>query len=85
MKRGHRKASQHETPAGSISLQDLGDDELIASARAAQLLCQQPQTLAKWRHEKRGPAFYKVGRYAFYAGRDLRKFVQAQRHEPVAA
>ena len=41
-------------------------EELIDATEAARLLRQKTQTLATWRSENRGPAFFKIGRAVFY-------------------
>jgi len=35
--------------------------------------------LAQWRHQRRGPAFYRLGRKIVYRGSDLNEWAQAQR------
>ena len=41
--------------------------ELIDATEAARLLRQKSQTLATWRSENRGPAFFKIGRAVYYS------------------
>lgn len=43
------------------------------------------QTLAKWRHEKKGPAYVKSGSRVLYSGKDLIDWLDRQRVEPGAA
>jgi hypothetical protein len=43
------------------------------------------QTLASWRFEGRGPAYYKIGRKVVYYEEDLREFLRQNRVEPAAA
>ena len=43
------------------------------------------QTLAKWRSEGRGPAFYRCGSRIIYKGADLIAWLEAHRVEPTAA
>ena len=38
-------------------------------------------TLAGWRHEKKGPAYLRVGKRCFYHGRDLNAFLSRNRIE----
>lgn len=40
------------------------------------------QTLARWRHEGRGPAYTKSGTRVFYLGRDLLDFLKRGRVAP---
>jgi hypothetical protein len=42
------------------------------------------QTLAQWRHEKRGPPYLKVGSRVLYGGKDLIDWLAASRVEPSA-
>ncbi len=42
------------------------------------------QTLEILRSRRDGPAFYKVGRSVRYAVRDLRAWMERDRHEPLA-
>ncbi len=41
------------------------------------------QTLARWRHEGKGPAYTRSGSNVLYAGRDALAFLEAGRVEPV--
>ena len=60
-------------------------EELISEDEAAGLLRQKPTTLTAWRHEKRGPAWIKVGRGCFYRRADINAWLGEQRHVPGAA
>ena len=40
-----------------------------------------PQTLARWRHEGRGPAYIKSGSRVLYLGRDVLDWLEAHRIE----
>ena len=56
------------------------DDTQMYLTGAPALLAIGPyQTLAKWRHERRGPAFYKIGTKVVYRGSDLNAWLEAQR------
>ena len=44
---------------------------------AAALLGVRPNTLEVWRHQKRGPKFYKLGRCVVYDQDDLEAYVAA--------
>ena len=39
-------------------------------------------TLAQWRHEGRGPAYFKVAGRVLYSGKDLNDWLASQRVEP---
>lgn len=51
----------------------LGDQELEIIGNTAKL--------AQWRHKKRGPAFYTLGRKIIYRGADLNAWAECQRVE----
>ena len=42
-------------------------------------------SLALWRHQGKGPAFHKLGRKILYHGRDLNRWLDEHRVEPVKA
>jgi len=42
------------------------------------------QTLSNWRHERRGPAYCKVGRRIIYRREDLESYMTARRIDPEA-
>ena len=44
-------------------------------------LIAKPQTLAKWRHEGRGPAYHKSGQRVIYHGRDVLEWLDSRRIE----
>lgn len=51
-------------------------DELLTTKAAAKYLCVSPQTLEKWRSQKRGPHFFKLGKKAVrYQKSDLTAFM----------
>jgi hypothetical protein len=87
MKKGRKGGTVVKTNAGvaCISPADFDNEELVANEVAAPLLGLSPLTLTDWRHHKRGPAFFKVGRLVYYRRADLWAWLQAQRREPVAA
>lgn len=50
--------------------------QLLTTKAAAKYLCVSPQTLEKWRTQKRGPHFFKLGNKAVrYQKSDLETFV----------
>jgi hypothetical protein len=61
------------------------DDELLPNDEAAAFLRISPDTLLTWRCRHRGPAYYKVGRFAYYRLADLKAWLEKQRREPKAA
>lgn len=60
-------------------------ESLITNDEAARLLGLKPQTLMMWRHESRGPAYVKVGRYVYYRRTDLSSWLTSHRCDPEAA
>lgn len=40
------------------------------------------EKLAQWRHKRRGPPYYKLGRKIVYRGADLNAWAEAHRVEP---
>jgi hypothetical protein len=54
--------------------------EPITEAVAAARLGLKVATLRAWRHQKRGPAFVRLGRAIRYLPTDLDAFVAANRH-----
>jgi hypothetical protein len=62
----------------------LGDSEtLIPSPDAAKSLGVNECTMAAWRSRGGGPAFFKIGRRAFYSRTDIDAWIAAQRRESV--
>lgn len=50
---------------------------MLRTPAAAEFLGVRPNTLEIWRHQKRGPKFYRVGRCIVYDQEDLDAYVQA--------
>lgn len=48
-------------------------NERLTPAEAAELIGCSPATLRNWRHQRRGPAFYDVGR-VFYTRSDIARW-----------
>jgi hypothetical protein len=69
---------------GAISM-FIDPEELIPSDGAAAQLDVQPQTLASWRTQGRGPDFVKVGRAVFYRKADIAAWLGQQRRQPKPA
>jgi hypothetical protein len=80
-KRNAPNLAQGEPSA--ITLDDHG--ALHPSAQAAGMLGVEESTLAQWRCAGIGPAYFKIGRRAYYAAEDLAQWIEAQRREPAAA
>ena len=57
-------------------LYQVGDPELLRVGSES--------TLARWRSQGHGPAYYKIRGRVAYLGADLNRFVAAQRVEPRA-
>lgn len=60
-------------------------DQYYESDDAAVRLGQRPATLIAWRHQRKGPAYTRIGRKIFYRGADLIAYVASQRINPAAA
>jgi predicted DNA-binding transcriptional regulator AlpA len=56
------------------------DDRLIAAADLPSFIGLKSQTLARLRHEGKGPAFRRIGRRIFYRASDVRSWVEANAH-----
>ena len=56
----------------------------IVTADPAMRLIATAGTLAVWRHEGRGPAYVRFGNRVLYEGRELNRWLNAHRVEPVA-
>lgn len=55
--------------------------ELLNEAGAAEFLSVKPGLLQRWRFERKGPAFIKVGKAVRYRRADLERFIEAGRVE----
>jgi hypothetical protein len=77
-----KKAVRGLPRAQKINLRNLPDEEFVSSEIAARVLGLAPVTLQTWRCRKCGPAFYKIGRLAYYRGADLVAWLAKQRQEP---
>ncbi len=53
--------------------------DLLDETAAAQALRLQPKTLCRWRFERRGPAYIKLGGAVRYRSADLADFVTRNR------
>lgn len=58
--------------------------EYLDTGQASILIGVAVQTLEILRSRRDGPTFYKVGRSVRYAVRDLRAWMERDRHEPLA-
>jgi Helix-turn-helix domain len=56
--------------------------ELITEAEAAKIIHQEQSTLPVWRAQRRGPAYFKIGRKVFYSRADLAAWITSRRIEP---
>ncbi len=68
-----------QAPIDEGPLLDLpsGGDTLVRAADAPRYIGIAAQTLARWRHEGRPPAFCRLGRRVFYRVADLREWIRA--------
>ena len=60
------------------------DDKLYPTSDPKLLALAARQTLARWRHEGRGPAFVKLGSRVAYTGRALNEWIDSQTVRPTA-
>lgn len=56
--------------------------QLFTEREAAEYLSRSPATLTRWRFERVGPAFVKLGRAVRYKLADLDAYVAAHRFDP---
>lgn len=69
---GHSYNRIHETdPIG---------DQLLKASLAARYLGRCALTLYLWRRQKKGPAYYRIGRRYYYKMSDLANFIESRRH-----
>jgi len=61
------------------------DDQLIHASEAGSYLGLATQTLARWRHEKIGPKYLKLGRRVYYRAGDLRVWIKSRVRETAAS
>jgi hypothetical protein len=59
--------------------------QLLTSKQAGRLLGLAPKTLANWRTNGNGPAFYKVGGKCLYRRTDILLFAQSRKFESTSA
>lgn len=80
-------AKQRTKPSSArkINLDELPNEKHLSTEDAAAGLGLSPDTLQTWRCRKRGPAYYKIGRLAYYCVADLKTWREKQRCEPKAA
>jgi hypothetical protein len=57
-------------------------EEPLTEVNAAGRLGLKVATLRAWRHQRRGPAFVRLGRAVRYLPSDLDEFLSANRHRP---
>lgn len=56
-------------------------DRLLKSTEAAEFLCIEPSTLARWRWSGCGPVFHKIGSAVRYRQADLEGFIEKGRRQ----
>ena len=57
-------------------------EETLIDKIAAKKIGVAVQTLRNWRHQRRGPAYLKLGRSVRYQLEDLKKFMENNRIDP---
>lgn len=61
----------------------MAEKKLHTEKDAAEILEVGRQTLANWRHLRRGPAYIKIGKAIRYANEDLRRYIEENRVDPL--
>jgi predicted DNA-binding transcriptional regulator AlpA len=69
--------AEHSGAARVVGLTDEPLNEKEAAARLGLTAA----TLRAWRHQRRGPAFVRLGRAVRYLASDIDKFVRGNRHD----
>jgi predicted DNA-binding transcriptional regulator AlpA len=59
--------------------------EPLTEGEAAARLGLKVATLRAWRHQRRGPAFVRLGRAVRYLAVDIDEFLAANRHHPTSS
>lgn len=57
------------------------DEALIPSRQMPAYIGLSPQTLARWRHEGKGPGYVKIGRLVAYRVGELRGWLDGQKRQ----
>jgi excisionase family DNA binding protein len=65
-----------------IALATPTTQEPLTERQAAERLGLKVATLRAWRHQRRGPAFVRLGRAVRYLREDVEEFLRANRHNP---
>jgi len=60
---------------------DLSSEQLLTEHQAAKCLAVSVSLLQKWRHQRKGPPYHKLGRSVRYSTADLSEFIQTRRIE----
>ncbi len=55
-------------------------EKLLSTEEAAHFLNCQPQTLNRWRYERKGPTYVKVGRLVRYSESQLKEWISENVH-----
>lgn len=55
------------------------EDEFLTTAEVGQRVRAAAETVRFWRHQKKGPAYFKIGRKVLYRRRDVEEWLAAQR------
>ncbi len=55
---------------------------VVSDDRAAEMIGVAVQTLRNWRHQRKGPAYLKIGRCVRYQLEDLKRFMENKRIDP---
>lgn len=59
------------------------DRELLTTEQVAELLAVNPRTIIRWRNERVGPPWCKLGHQVRYRRESLERWISDSEHEPV--
>jgi len=63
-------------------IQSFGENKFVNETKAAELLGLKRQTLANWRHKRKGPPYHKISTRVLYAISDLLNYRESHRVDP---
>ena len=66
-------------------IQSFNENKFVNETKAAELLGLKRQTLANWRHKRKGPPYHKISTRVLYAIPDLLNYSQKHRIDPEKA
>lgn len=72
-------------PHAQPGTQSIDPEQLISDDVAADALHVKRETLAAWRHQRRGPPYVKIGRRCLYTRASIAEYIARQFRDPQAA